>query len=173
MEGVRKIPLRRFEDERGWFVELHRASWFERPMRQTNVSFSRQGVIRGLHYHERGQDDLFVCLQGRLGSSSSISRAARPSPRTSATRTRCIYVRGRNAHGFEAITDLLFRYHVTEEYDPEDPDEHEVLGRSSRPRPLEHPIADPVGPGRKRIVITGAGGQLGPGRRGVSRGGCA
>jgi dTDP-4-dehydrorhamnose 3,5-epimerase-like enzyme len=21
-------------------------------------------VIRGLHYHERGQDDLFVCLQG-------------------------------------------------------------------------------------------------------------
>ena len=31
-------------------------------MRQTNVSFSRQGVIRCLH--ERGQDDLFVCLQG-------------------------------------------------------------------------------------------------------------
>ena len=50
---------------------------------------------------------------------------------------------------------------MTEEYDLEDPDEHEVLGRSSRPRPLEHPIADPVGPGRKRIVITGAGGQLG------------
>ena len=23
-----------------------------------------QGVIRGLHYHERGQDDLFVCLSG-------------------------------------------------------------------------------------------------------------
>ena len=21
-------------------------------------------MIRGLHYHERGQDDLFVCLQG-------------------------------------------------------------------------------------------------------------
>ena len=35
-----------------------------KPWRQTNVSFSRQGVIRGLHFHERGQDDLFACLQG-------------------------------------------------------------------------------------------------------------
>ncbi len=35
------------------------------------------------------------------------------------------------------------------------------MGRSSSPRPLEHPIADPVGQGRKRVVITGAGGQLG------------
>jgi dTDP-4-dehydrorhamnose 3,5-epimerase-like enzyme len=37
-----------------------------------------------------------------------------------------IYVPGRCAHGFEALTDLLFCYHVTEEYDPADPDEHEV-----------------------------------------------
>ena len=37
-----------------------------------------------------------------------------------------IYVPGRHAHGFEALTDLLFLYHVTEEYDPADPDEHGV-----------------------------------------------
>jgi dTDP-4-dehydrorhamnose 3,5-epimerase-like enzyme len=37
-----------------------------------------------------------------------------------------IYVPGRHAHGFEALTDLLFCYHVTEEYDPDDPDEHGV-----------------------------------------------
>ena len=64
MKGVEVIPLRRFEDERGWFVELARASRLAKPWRQTNVSFSRQGVIRGLHFHERGQDDLFACLQG-------------------------------------------------------------------------------------------------------------
>jgi dTDP-4-dehydrorhamnose reductase len=34
--------------------------------------------------------------------------------------------------------------------------------RPSRRRPLEHPIADPVGPGpHGRVLITGAGGQLG------------
>jgi dTDP-4-dehydrorhamnose reductase len=35
------------------------------------------------------------------------------------------------------------------------------VGRSARPTPLEHAIADPVGPGRKRILLTGANGQLG------------
>jgi dTDP-4-dehydrorhamnose reductase len=35
------------------------------------------------------------------------------------------------------------------------------VGRSPRGRPLEHDIADPVGTGRGRILITGAGGQLG------------
>ena len=41
IEGLRRIPLRRFEDERGWFLEIHRASLLEKPMKQTNVSFSR------------------------------------------------------------------------------------------------------------------------------------
>jgi dTDP-4-dehydrorhamnose 3,5-epimerase len=127
IEGLRRIPLRRFEDERGWFVELNRASWHEKAMRQTNVSFSRAGVIRGLHFHERGQDDLFVCVQGTarvvvldLESGEAFTEdigEANPV---------AIYVPGRCAHGFEALTDLLFCYHVTEEYDPAEPDEHEV-----------------------------------------------
>jgi dTDP-4-dehydrorhamnose reductase len=35
------------------------------------------------------------------------------------------------------------------------------VGRPSRPRALEHDIADPLGQGPGRILITGAGGQLG------------
>ena len=137
MEGVRRIPLRRVEDERGWFVEIHRASWFERPMRQTNISFSRAGVIRGLHYHERGQDDLFVCLDG-------TARVVVLDPDTGETFCEDIgednfvgiYVPGRYAHGFEALTDLLFCYHVTEEYDPDAPDELEVPWDDPRVRDL-------------------------------------
>jgi dTDP-4-dehydrorhamnose 3,5-epimerase len=64
VEGIIRIPLQRFEDERGWFCELRRESILPNPTVQTNVSFSHRGVIRGLHYHERGQDDLFACLQG-------------------------------------------------------------------------------------------------------------
>ena len=57
-------------------------------MRQTNVSFSRAGVIRGLHYHERGQDDLFACLRG-TARVVVLDRddAERRSPRTSARTT--------------------------------------------------------------------------------------
>ncbi|MDQ3958581.1 MAG: dTDP-4-dehydrorhamnose 3,5-epimerase family protein, partial [Actinomycetota bacterium] len=54
LDGIEVIPLRRSEDERGWFVELRRESTLPKTTVQTNVSFSRQGVIRGLHYHERG-----------------------------------------------------------------------------------------------------------------------
>lgn len=137
IEDVRRIPLRRFEDGRGWFVEIHRASSFERPMRQTNVSFSRQHVIRGLHYHERGQDDLFVCLQGTarvvvldLESCETFCEDIGDENPVG------VYVPGHYAHGFEAITDLLFCYHVTEEYDPADPDEHEVPWDDPRVREL-------------------------------------
>ena len=51
VKGLVRIPLQRFEDERGWFMELRRESALPRSTRQTNVSFSRRGVIRGLHYH--------------------------------------------------------------------------------------------------------------------------
>ena len=144
IDGVRRIPLHLFEDERGWFVEVHRASWFDRPMVQTNISFSRRGVIRGLHYHERGQDDLFVCLQG-------MARVVVLDRDNGKTFTEdigdenpvAIYVPGLYAHGFEALTDLLFCYHVTAEYDPAEPDEHEVPWDDARVRHLwstESPI---------------------------------
>ena len=64
IEGVERIPLKVFSDERGWFCELRRESALPKRMVQTNVSFSRAGVVRGLHFHERGQDDLFACLHG-------------------------------------------------------------------------------------------------------------
>jgi dTDP-4-dehydrorhamnose 3,5-epimerase len=125
--GLLRIPLERHDDERGWFCELRRDSSLPSRMVQTNVSFSRAGVIRGLHYHERGQDDLFACVQGTarivvldLQSGETFSEdigEANPV---------AIYVPGRCAHGFEAITDILFCYHVTVEYDSRDPDEHTI-----------------------------------------------
>ena len=50
-------PLRRFDDERGWFVEIVRGSSLSKLIRQANISFSRQGTIRGQLFHERGQDE--------------------------------------------------------------------------------------------------------------------
>ena len=37
-----------------------------------------------------------------------------------------IYIPGHHAHGYEALTDCLFLYHVTEEYNGAEPDEHGV-----------------------------------------------
>jgi dTDP-4-dehydrorhamnose 3,5-epimerase len=133
VDGVEVVPLRRFEDERGWFVELMRASALPKPMRQSNLVYSRRGVIRALHYHERGQDDLFACVQGMV-------RVVVLDRETGETFTQdigddnpvAVYVPGHHAHGYEALTDCLFLYHVTEEYDRDDPDEHEVAWNDPR-----------------------------------------
>ena len=104
--------MRRFEDERGWFMELMRASALPKPVRQSNLSRSRKGVIRGLHYHERGQDDLFVCLAGMV-------RVVVLNRETGETFTEdigdenptAIYVPGIHAHGFEALELFATRSH--------------------------------------------------------------
>jgi glucose-1-phosphate thymidylyltransferase len=122
---TRPIPLRRYEDARGWVAEITRTSGLPKPIRQTNVSFSRRGTIRGLHYHERGQDDLFVCLQGRARV-VALDRETGEAfcEDIGEDNFAGVYVPGNLAHGFEALTDVLMLYHVTEEYDPADPDEH-------------------------------------------------
>ena len=137
IEDVRRIELKRFEDERGWFSELARASALPKPIRQANLAYSRAGVVRGLHYHERGQNDLFASLHG-------IARVVVLDRESGETFTIdigddnpvAVWIPGRHAHGFEALTDLLFCYHVTEEYDPADPDEHEIAWDDSRVKHL-------------------------------------
>ncbi len=54
-----------------------------------------------------------------------------------------IYIPGTLAHGYEALTDCLFLYHVTEEYDAAAPDEHGVCWADERVKHLwstEQPI---------------------------------
>jgi dTDP-4-dehydrorhamnose 3,5-epimerase len=132
IDGVELIPLRRFEDDRGWLYELRRESVLPQPTRQTNISFSRKGVIRGLHYHER-QSDLFACLSG----TARVVVLDRQSGETVCVDVGdenpvAVWIPGRHAHGFEALTDLLFCYHVTAEYDPADPDEQTLCWRDPR-----------------------------------------
>jgi dTDP-4-dehydrorhamnose 3,5-epimerase len=137
IEGLLRIPLQRFEDERGWFTELMRTGALPKPVRQSNLVFSRRGVVRGLHFHERGQDDLFACVQGmvrvvvldRVSGETFTEDIGEDNP-------VAIYIPGVNAHGYEALTDCLFLYHVTEEYDAADPDEHGLCWADPRVKHL-------------------------------------
>jgi glucose-1-phosphate thymidylyltransferase len=136
-DRTRPIVLERFEDVRGWLSEIARTSALPKPIRQTNVSFSRKGTIRGLHYHERGQDDLFVCLQG-MARIVALDRDTGEAfyEDIGDDNFAAVYVPGNLAHGFEALTDVLMLYHVTEEYDAADPDEHGIPWDDPRVRHL-------------------------------------
>jgi dTDP-4-dehydrorhamnose 3,5-epimerase len=151
---VRRIELKRFADDRGWFMELMRASSLPKPVRQSNVVRSRKGVIRGLHYHERGQDDLFVCLEGMV-------RVVALDRETGDTFTEdigednpvALYVPGTLAHGYEALTDCLFLYHVTEEYDADSPDEHGLCWADERVKHLWS-TSEPILSERDRVACS-------------------
>jgi hypothetical protein len=120
-------------------------------------------VIRALHYHDRGQNDLFACLQGtarvvlldrEVGETFTVDIGDE--------NPVGVWIPGRHAHGFEALTDLLFCYHVTEEYDPADPDEHEIPWDDPRVKHLwstQSPILSSRDKGAG-VLVTGAGGQL-------------
>ena len=85
LPGVLLLEGRRFGDERGWFAEM----WSERdfagaglPTRfaQDNQSFSRKGVLRGLHFQlDRPQGKLIRVLRGRIWDVAVDVRHGSPS----------------------------------------------------------------------------------------------
>ncbi len=85
----------------------------------------------------------------RLPARDGSRRRARPRERRVVHRGHrrgqpvAIYIPGTLAHGYEALTDCLFLYHVTEEYDAADPDEHGLCWNDERVKHLwstERPI---------------------------------
>jgi dTDP-4-dehydrorhamnose 3,5-epimerase len=66
IEGVLVRPLKKFQDQRGWLVELFRSDelpeWFDPTMGYFSVT--HPGIARGPHEHEH-QSDGFVFMSGR------------------------------------------------------------------------------------------------------------
>lgn len=129
LEGVKLIELDRFEDERGWFMELsneerYRAAGIDTVFVQTNVSSSRHGVLRGLHYqspHEQGK--LVSVLTGVIFD--VVVDIRRESPRfgqwhgceLSDTTGRQLWVPEGFAHGFLVMSELaIVHYSCTTSY---------------------------------------------------------
>ena len=72
LRGLKLIRPAVFEDARGYFLELHHARRFaglgvEDVMVQDNLSFSRRGVLRGLHFQDPGwQGKLVSVVRGEV-----------------------------------------------------------------------------------------------------------
>jgi dTDP-4-dehydrorhamnose 3,5-epimerase len=157
--GVVISHRRTFPDARGTFLELMRRSEQQHEFVQVNHSFSRAGVLRGLHYH-RLQYDLWYVVRGR-------ARIALADLRSEAPRVDMFELDGDSAstllippgvaHGYLAVADLDLIYLVTHIYDPSDEHgiawddpllaiewgvEHPVLSvRDQTNPPLEWPVS--------------------------------
>jgi dTDP-4-dehydrorhamnose 3,5-epimerase len=125
--GVHVVPLRSFADDRGYFFESFRKTWVPgaREMVQGNVSFSKKGVLRGLHYHLK-QADFWLVPSGLVRAGLYDMRGSSPTRGKSETielgqgHPFGLYIPKGVAHGFCAHTDVMMTYLVDEYYDNSD-----------------------------------------------------
>jgi dTDP-4-dehydrorhamnose 3,5-epimerase len=117
-------------DERGAFSELWRASQTSELAKeafvQANTSRSREGVLRGMHFHRR-QSDLWMLLEGRVLAATTDLRALMGggggkvrSQVIELEPGNSLYIPRLVAHGFWAIEETLLLYLVSNEYDGTD-----------------------------------------------------
>jgi len=95
-------------------------------MVQSNLSRSRAGVLRGLHFHRR-QADYWCVLEGTAFVALVDLRAGSPTEQATwwqtfdaGTAMRGLYVPPGVAHGFYAVTDLALQYLVDAAFTGED-----------------------------------------------------
>ena len=127
IKDVYIFELEKYEDDRGFFLETWNSKKFGLPeFVQDNLSRSKKGVLRGLHYQEKSksQDKLVCCTRGVVfdvivdlrEKSSSYGqwfsmRLDRPDLQ--------LWIPKGIAHGFYTLSDTAdFLYKVTNYYDP-------------------------------------------------------
>lgn len=128
--GVVLSRLTRHADVRGGFAEAWRARGSAEtepfPGVQANLSSSAQGVLRGLHLHQR-QSDLWIVMSGVAFVALVDIRplladpAADPVVQTvTLEKDDTVRIPPHVAHGFLAVEPLELLYLVTNEYDASD-----------------------------------------------------
>lgn len=128
--GVLLIMPKVFTDDRGYFFESWRAGEYEGhgmgPFVQDNVSVSRRGVLRGMHFQNpRGQGKLVAVVRGTVFDVAADVRKGSPTfgqwvgVELSDSNNRQLYIPEGFAHGFVTLTDdVIFSYKCTDYYDP-------------------------------------------------------
>lgn len=122
-----------FMDERGFFMELYKRTPFlsagiPYDFVQVNLSKSKRGVVRGLHYQLKPmeQGKLVTVVQGRIFDVAVDIRRGSPwygkyvAVELSMENHNLLWIPPGFAHGFQALEDnTIVLYLVTKEYSPE------------------------------------------------------
>jgi dTDP-4-dehydrorhamnose 3,5-epimerase len=131
LPGVLVLEPNVFSDERGFFLETWNSTRYENvdirgPFVQDNASFSRKGVLRGLHFqYPQSQGKLVQVLSGQVVDVAVDIRVGSPtfghwiSEVLSDANHRQIYIPPGFAHGYCVTSETaVFSYKCTDFYNP-------------------------------------------------------
>jgi dTDP-4-dehydrorhamnose 3,5-epimerase len=129
LKGLIEITPRIFHDERGLFFETFQQNLFvnqgiSSTFVQDNQSFSRKGVIRGLHFQKEpfAQGKLVRVITGKVLDVAVDLRTDSPTFGQHAKFIldsklgNMVYIPEGFAHGFAALEDAIFVYKCTNVY---------------------------------------------------------
>lgn len=129
LPGVLLIEPKIFGDDRGFFYESYnqaryRAAGIDGPFIQDNFSYSKKGVLRGLHFQNpNAQGKLVTVVKGEVFDVAVDIRRGSPSfgkwfgVTLSAQNKKQLWIPPMFAHGFLVTSeDALFCYKVTDIY---------------------------------------------------------
>jgi dTDP-4-dehydrorhamnose 3,5-epimerase len=134
IEGAWLIDPVRHEDERGWFQEWFKKSEVEKQIGfsfepvQLNVSYSQQGVVRGIHYSVaiEGQAKYVTAMSGEIDDYIIDIRPGSPTfgqwqrVRLSSTVGNSVLLGSNLAHAFQCVSDeATVVYAVSAEFNPQ------------------------------------------------------
>ena len=123
----------RYKDERGFFQEVYKKTVFKEngidvDFNQLNMSYSKKGVIRGLHYQlpPKPQAKLVRCVYGEIYDVAVDVRKKSPyfgkwvGENLSFGNGKLFFIPEGFAHGFAVLSDYaVVEYFVSNEYCPE------------------------------------------------------
>jgi len=126
------VTAKQFLDDRGFFLEAYKQSEFgvggiNTPFVQENLSYSKKGVLRALHYQlpPKDQGKLVRVLKGRIFDVAVDIRKSSPTfkkwvgQELSGENNLAMYIPVGFAHGFLALSDeALVAYNITAEFAP-------------------------------------------------------
>jgi dTDP-4-dehydrorhamnose 3,5-epimerase len=129
-EGVHFFPLNPHHDDRGFFMEIIRASFLEKKSfiaKQISISETKKGVIKAFHFH-RDQSDLFCPISGKFRivlfdvRERSASYALGISIFTDIKNPFVLHIPPGVAHGYEVLSESpgTMLYIMNREYNPAD-----------------------------------------------------
>lgn len=132
LPGVVILEPKRFEDERGWFFESFSQRWFAENVCKTtfvqdNESYSKQHVIRGLHYQlpPFAQSKLVRAVRGTILDVAVDVRRGSPTfgghvaVELSGENFRQLFIPRGFAHGFSVLSgEAVVQYKCDNPYSP-------------------------------------------------------
>lgn len=133
LPGVFLIQPKRWDDERGFFAETFHQEFLSEagithPFVQDNLSFSKKGVLRGLHFQKKphAQAKLVRCASGEIfdvavdHNPDSATFGKSVAVTLSGEKQTILYIPAEYAHGFCVLSDdAIVEYKVSDYYHPE------------------------------------------------------